>query len=35
MANWKNKINQTKYGIISGLTLPILGFFIGNPTPPR
>ena len=29
MANWKNKINQTKYGIIAGLTLPVLGFFIG------
>ena len=29
MANWKNKINKAKYGIISGLTLPILGFFIG------
>lgn len=28
MANWKNKINQTKYGIIAGLTLPVLGFFI-------
>ncbi len=29
MGNWKNKINQIKYGIIAGLTLPILGFFIG------
>jgi len=28
MANWKNKINQSKYGIIAGLTLPILGFFV-------
>jgi hypothetical protein len=29
MANWKNKINKIKYGIIAGLTFPILGFFIG------
>ena len=29
MANWKNKINKIKYGIIAGLTLPVLGFFIG------
>ena len=29
MGNWKNKINQIKYGIIAGLPLPILGFFIG------
>ena len=29
MANWKNKINKIKYGIIAGLTLPVFGFFIG------
>ena len=29
MANWKNKINKIKYGIIAGLTFPVLGFFIG------
>jgi hypothetical protein len=29
MSNWKNKINQTKYGIIGGLFLPLIGFFIG------
>ena len=29
MTNWKNKINKIKYGIIAGLTLPVLGFFIG------
>ena len=28
MANWKNKIDQTKYGIIAGLTFPLIGFFI-------
>ena len=27
MANWKNKINHTKYGILAGLTFPLLGFF--------
>jgi len=29
MSNLKNKINQTKYGIIAGLFLPLIGFFIG------
>ena len=28
MANWKNKINKIKYGIIAGLTLPVLGFLL-------
>ena len=28
MANWKNKINHTKYGILAGLTFPLLGFLL-------
>ena len=26
---WYSKINQIKYGFVTGLVLPILGFFIG------